>query len=396
MISPRFFAGLSLVLSLPIAAMAAAPKLAGVGAAMQATVDAHEVAGAVTLVATKDKILHLEATGMADLASKRPMETDAMFWLASSTKPITATAVLMLVDEGKLSLSDPVAKFIPAFAELKTPSGKPANLTIQHLLTHTSGLAEIKRGSYAGKKNLTETIDSYFPAAPMIFEPGERWKYTSFGFDTAGRIVEIVSGKSYDAFLQERIFDPLGMKDTTFYTSDEQQGRLAVCYATNNATKELQPRALQFGRPVRGQFPPVPGGGLHATASDLARFGQMLLNRGVVAGKRYLSEASYQRLTTVCTGDLSTGYSTGQFNQVLGWGAGAFVLRAPHDGVTAMLSPGSFGHPGACGTELIVDPVKGRVYVLMIQRANLPDNFENEPARALVQSAATALATAQN
>jgi CubicO group peptidase (beta-lactamase class C family) len=370
----------------------AAPQLPGVGAAMQANIDAHEVAGAVTVVATKDKIIHLEATGVADLANKKTLAADAMFWLASTTKPITATAVLMLQDEGKLRLSDPVAKYIPQFAELKTPSGKPANLTIEQLLTHTTGLAEIKRGSYAGKKNLEETIASYFPAAPMLSEPGERWKYTSFGFDTAGRIVEIVSGKSFDAFLQERLFDPLGMKDTTFYTSDEQQQRLVVNYARNNATRELEPRAHQFGRPVRGQFPPVPGGGLHSTASDVARFGQMLLNRGVFEGKRYLSEDAYKILTTMHTGELATGFSTGQFNKVLGWGMGAYVLRAPHEGVTAALSPGTFGHPGACGTSLIVDPVKGFVYVLMIQRSNLTDNFENETARAFVQAAAASLA----
>ena len=370
----------------------AAPQLPGIGAALQATVEAHEVAGAVTLVATKDKILHLEATGFATLADKKPLEPDAMFWLASTTKPVTSVAVLMLQDEGQLSLSDPVAKYLPAFAGLKTPSGQPANLTIAQLLTHTSGLAEIKRGSYALKKDLAEVIDSYFPAAPMLFEPGERWKYTSFGFDVAGRIVEIVSGKSFDAFLQERLFDPLGMKDTTFFTSDDQQRRLVTNYARNSATGELEPRAHQFGRPVRGQFPPVPGGGLHSTASDVARFGQMLLNRGVFEGKRYLSAAAYETLTTVHTGGLATGFSTGQFNEVLGWGMGAYVLRAPHAGVSATLSPGSFGHPGACGTHLIVDPAKGLVYVLMIQRSNLSDNFENETARAFLQAAADALA----
>lgn len=359
---------------------------------MQANIAAHEVAGAVTLVATKDKIIHLHATGLADIAAKKPMTTDAMFWLASTTKPITAVAVLMLQDEGKLRLTDPVAKYLPQFAELKTPSGKPSNLTIEHLLTHTSGMAEIKRGSYAGKKDLAETIDSYFPAPPTLFEPGERWKYTSFGFDTAGRIVEIVSGKSFDAFLQERLFGPLGMKDTAFYTTDEQQQRLVVNYARNNTTHELEPRAHQFGRPVRGQFPPVPGGGLHSTATDVARFGQMLLNRGVFDGKRYLSEDAYKILTTVHTGNLETGFSSGQFNRVLGWGMGAYVLRAPHEGLTAHLSAGSFGHPGACGTSLIVDPVKGLVYVLMIQRSNLTDNFENETARAFVTAATSALA----
>lgn len=373
----------------------AAPTLPGVGAAMQKVIDAHEIAGAVTVVATKDKIVHVEANGLADLATKKPMQVNATFWLASVTKPFTAVAALMLQDEGKLNLSDPVAKYLPQFADLKTPSGQPANLTLRHLLTHTSGLAEIQRGAYATKHTLAETIDGYFPAAPMLYEPGTRWKYTSIGFDVIGRIVEIISGKSYDVFLQERLFDPLGMKDTTFYQTDEQFARLATNYGRNSAGNSLDPRALQFGRPVRGQFPPVPGGGLHSTATDVARFGQMLLNHGAFEGKRYLSEAAYQTLTTIQTGDLVTGFSTGQQNKVLGWGTGAYVLRAPHAGASSALSPGSFGHPGACGTHLIVDPVKGRVYVLMIQRPNLPDNFENEPTRAFVSAAAEALSRTQ-
>jgi CubicO group peptidase (beta-lactamase class C family) len=369
----------------------AAPTLPGIGAAMQATVEAHEVAGAITFVATKDRVLHLEATGLADVASHRPMATDTMFWLASSTKPITTTALLMLQDEGKLSVTDPVAKYIPAFADLKTPSGQPANLTIQHLLTHTTGLTDIKRPVYFASKNLAEVVAGYFPAAPMLSEPGERWKYTSFGLDTAGRIVEIVSGKSFDAFLQERIFDPLGMKDTTFYPTDAQVLRLATGYARDRATGALNVQTPVFGRPVRGQFPPVPGGGLFSTAGDLGRFGQMLLNHGVLDGKRYLSEAAYKMMTTVHTGDLLTGYSASQMNHVLGWGLGVFIVRAPHEGVTARLAAGTFGHPGAWGTELIVDPAKGVVYVMMIQRSNLPDNFENEPARVFIESAAAAL-----
>jgi CubicO group peptidase (beta-lactamase class C family) len=381
-----------LVLALPLA-ISAAPTLPGVGVAMQGAIDAHETAGAVTFVATRDKVLHLEADGFADVAAKRPMTPDTMFWLASSTKPITATAVLMMQDEGKLKVTDPVAKYIPEFGDIKTPSGKQANVTIQQLLTHTSGLADIKRPVYFASKNLADVIAGYFSSlTPMLAEPGERWKYNSFGLDTAGRIVEIVSGKPYDVFLQERIFGPLGMKDTTFFPSDAQQARLAVGYSKDRSGQGMNVQAPTFGRPVRGQFPPVPGGGLFSTAPDLGRFGQMLLNRGNFEGRRYLSEASFQQMTTVHTGDLLTGYSAGQMNHVLGWGLGVFIVRAPHEGLTAPLSAGTFGHPGAWGTDMIVDPVKGVVYVMMIQRSNLPDNFENEPARVFVQAADAALA----
>lgn len=371
----------------------AAPALPAVSAAMQATVDAREIAGAVTLVATRDKVVHLEATGSAELASKKPMETDAMFWLASASKVVAGVAVLMLQDEEKLNLSDPVAKYFPAFADLKTPSGKPANLTIADLLTHTSGLADHKRTVYFSSKSITEVVDAYFPIPPMLAEPGERWKYTGIGFDLAGRIIEMITGKPYETFVRDRLFTPLGMKDTTFFPSEAQQRRMAANYAKDRGPGgSLNMQPLMIGMPAPGKFPPHPGGGLFSTASDVGRFGQMLLNRGMLDGKRYLSEGAYKTLTTVHTGDLATGFSTGQFNKVLGWGFGAYVLRAPQAGVSAALSAGSFGHPGACGTHLIVDPVQGFVYVLMIHRPNLPDNFENEPTRALVQAAKNALA----
>lgn len=366
----------------------ATPVLPGIGAAMQKEVLAQEVAGAVTLVTTKDKIVHLEATGFADLEAKKAMEPDAMFWLASTTKMVTGLAVLMLQDEGKLNVADPVAKYIPEFASLRTPSGKPANITIAQLLTHTSGLAEINQAAYASVKNLTQLIGGYFPAPPLKFEPGAQYAYTSFGFDVAGRIVEVASGRTFDDFLQERLFDPLAMKDTTFYPTDAQQRRLASNYARNRSTGLLERRPTLppgMSRPLRGQVPPVPAGGLFSTAEDLARLGQMLLNRGVLDGRRYLSETSYRVLTTVQAGDLPTPER--------GWGMGVYIVRVPHEGTTATLSAGAFGHPGAAGTHVIIDPVKGVAYVMLVQRPNLPSNFENEPIRVFLQAAAEALAS---
>jgi CubicO group peptidase (beta-lactamase class C family) len=375
----------------------AAPTLPGIGAAMQAVVDERQVSGAVTLVATKDKVVHLEATGLADLENQKPMEPDAMFWIASTTKVVTGVAVLMCQDDGKLKVTDPVANYIPEFASLKTPSGKPANLTIEQLLTHTSGAGEINRANYASVNNLSELIASYFPAPPMLFEPGEHWKYSGITVDTAGRIVEIVSGKTFDRFVQERLFDPLGMKDTTFYPNETQQRRMAACYRKNISTGglELQPQPIvaMLGRKPVGKLPPLPVGGLYSTAQDLGQLGQMLLNGGRWEGKRYLTDAAYKTLTSVHTGDLQTGFSRAQLNQVLGWGLGVYVLRAPasHGGVSSLLSPGTFGHPGALGTHLMVDPVKGVTYVMMVQRANLSDNFENLVARAFLQAATNAL-----
>ncbi len=172
------------------------PRLPGIGEAMQAAVDAREIAGAVTVVVDKDKVLHLQANGWADIATQKPMQADSLFWIASMTKPVTAAAILMLQDDGKLDVTDPVAKYIPAFADLKTPSGKPANLTIVQILTHTSGLGEVPADQASRARTLADMVPLWL-AAPMQYEPGAKWQYTQSGINLAGRIVEVVSGMSW-------------------------------------------------------------------------------------------------------------------------------------------------------------------------------------------------------
>src|SRR6478735_4675605 len=262
---------------------AAELTLSGVGTAMQEMMSKNEISGAVTVVVSKDKVLHLECTGLADVASKKPMSPDTHFWIASMTKPITATAVLMLQDEGKLKVGDPVSKYIPEFAELKTPSGKPANLTITQILTHTSGLGEAS-GPAAQKAKTLADLEKIWLATPMQYEPGEKWKYTQSGINAAARIVEVVSGMTFDAFVQKRIFDPLGMKDTTFYPGEAQAARRVTAYAKNKETGALDPvppRELYEGTRNR---PPQGNGGLYSTPRDYARFCQMLLNGGTLEG----------------------------------------------------------------------------------------------------------------
>ncbi len=386
---PSVFLFASVALAAP-----AAPESPGVAAAMQSMVDAHEIAGAVTLVATGDRIVHLGATGFADVAKRSPMTPDAMFWIASMTKPVTGVAILMLQDDGKLNVNDPIAKYIPEFAALKTPSGKPANLTIAQLLNHTSGLADPKLAATVSVKTLQDYARVCL-SEPMQFEPGTAWRYTSSGFNVAGLIVEIAGGQPFETFLQERLFAPLGMTDTTFYPDEAHQNRLARSYRANPAagTLTVQSGFGSFGpMPTPGHAIALGAGGLFSTASDYARFCQMLLNGGTLDGRRYLSAGAYRALTTVCTGDLPTGYTKTKLNHVLGWGLGAAVVQAPAGGVSALLSPGSFGHPGAFGTAAWIDPVKGAIYVMMVQRPNMPDNFENPPALAFVRAAAAALA----
>jgi CubicO group peptidase (beta-lactamase class C family) len=362
---------------------------------MEAMVAKREIAGAVTVVMAKDKLLHVENTGMADVASGRAMKPDTLFWIASMTKPVTGVAVLMLQDEGTLHASDPVAKYLPEFAALKTPSGKPANLTIAQVLTHTSGLGEAAPAGAQTVKTLAELVPLWL-AAPMQYEPGEKWKYTQSGINAAARIVEVVSGMTFDALLQQRLFGPLGMKDTTFYPSAEQNARRATGYAKNKDTGALDAVPPRDGYEGARTRPPLGNGGLYSTPRDYARFCQMLLAGGTLDGRRYLSAEAMKYLSTPQTGDLPTGFFQGENygnrGANYGWGLGTCVLRQPHEGVPAMLSPGTFGHGGAWGTQAWIDPVKGVAYVLMVQRANFPNSDASDVRRAFQEAAAAALA----
>jgi CubicO group peptidase (beta-lactamase class C family) len=359
----------------------APPQIAVVSRAMQDCINRKEIAGAVTLVASRDEVLHLAANGQADIATHAPMREDSIFWIASMTKPVTAVAILMLQEEGKLSVDDPVAKYLPELADVKTTNGTPGNLTLKELLTHTSGLSDATPEQYRLAKNLADLIPIY-AQQPLQFTPGSRWQYCQSGINSLGRIVEIVSGKSYPKFLQERIFSPLKMKDTTFYPTEAQVARLAKSYESTNGMLEEVPISILRGHsPTFRDRYPAPNGGLFSTASDYGRFCQMLLNQGSLDGRQYLKPESVQLMSRIQTGNLKTGFTDGN-----GWGLGVCVVREPQ-GVTAMLSPGSFGHGGAYGTQAWIDPVKGLVYVLMVQRSNFPIS-DSSDVRAAFQSAA--------
>src|SRR5688500_1598896 len=272
-----------LAFSTTVIAIGQSATLPGIGAAMEAMIAKNEIAGAVTAVVTKDRVLHLETTGYADVAAKRPMRLDTLFWIASMTKPVTGVAILMLQDEGKLTVADPVAKYLPEFANLKTPSGKPANLTIVQILTHTSGLGEAPTPVPQNVQTLADLVPIWL-ASPMQYEPGEKWKYTQSGINAAGRIVEVVSGMTFDVFLQQRLFEPLGMKDSGFYPTDAQRARLATGYAKNKDTGALEPVPPRAGYEGTRDRPPQGNGGLYSTPQDYLRFCQMLLSGGTFEG----------------------------------------------------------------------------------------------------------------
>jgi len=361
------------------------PAVRSISARMRKYVSAKEVAGVVTLVATHNSFLHLDATGHAALNPAEPMQTDSIFWIASMSKPILATLLLMLQDEGLLSVDDPVEKYLPEFKELKTADGKPARVTIRHLLTHTSGMGEITLAQAKECKTLTDVIPLYV-AKPVRFEPGSKWTYCQSGINTGGRIVEVVTGEPLDKLLKRRLFDPLSMKDTTFYLTERQLPRLAKSYRRTDKgeLEEAEIRFLNGKSPTSQDRFPAPNGGLFSTALDYARFCQMVLRGGELDGKRYLKPETVKLMTTIQTGDLKTGFTAGN-----GWGLGWCVVREPQ-GVTAMLSPGSFGHGGAYGTQAWIDPVAKRIYILMVQRANFENSDASEVRKGFQEAASEA------
>ncbi len=379
----------------PLVLRAADPALPAVDQAMEAMIRDREIAGAVTIVVDRTSLLHVGTVGYADVATKRPMTPDTLFWIASMTKPITAVALLMLQDEGKLNVSDPASKYLPELAALKTPSGRPAQPTLAHLLTHTSGMGEAGGPGAAAAKTLADLVPLWV-AAPMQFETGERWSYCQSSINAAARVVEVVSGKPFETFLAERLLGPLGMRDTTFYPDEAQRARLATAYSRNATNATLEPQAPRLDL-ARRDRPPLGNGGLFSTPRDYARFCQMLLGGGALDGHRYLSAASLRLLTTPQTGDLATGFfqseTFGRHGTNYGWGLGTCVLKAPHAGVASMLSPGTFGHGGAWGTQAWMDPVRGIGFLLMVQRSNFPNSDASPVRRAFQETAVSALSS---
>ncbi len=360
------------------------PVVDSINAALQPFVDNHEISGAVTLVVDRNAVKHLGVIGLADLETGQPMQPETMFWIASMTKPISATAILMLQDEGLLSVDDPVSKYIPAFADVRLKNGERPQtvMTIRHLLTHTSGLDQMSVWKQSPPPN-TRTLEAaanVLAATPLHFEPGTQWEYGQ-GISVAGRIAEIVAGRPFDQFLSERMLQPLKMEHTTFTLNAEQARLCATVYGLNGEQTGLVAAANQHVSPEPGiQQTPNPSAGLFSTARDYGRFQQLILNEGRAAGKQLISAESLKLLTTIQTGDIVTGFTPGN-----GWGLGWCVVREPQ-GVSAMLNPGSCGHGGAYGTQAWIDRERGLGMVLMIQRKDLK-NSDDSPLRKAFQQA---------
>lgn len=364
--------GLLLVLGV----WAKGPQDAAIAAKMREMIAAHEVPGAVTVVATPKGIAHLGVTGKAGPgANAKPLRKDSIFWIASMTKPITAVAVLMLQDEGKLSIDDKLSKHVPAFA------AEQGAVTLRHMLTHTSGMGEATAAETKDARTLADLVPVY-ASKPLGFAPGSQWRYCQTGINMLARVVEVVSGQSFPDFIAARLLRPLKMKDTTFYLSEAQMPRLVTpARREGDQLVEAQIGLLQGKPPTSTDRYPAANGGLFSTGPDYARFARMLLRGGELDGRRYLSPESFKLMTTIQTGDLKAGFIPGH-----GWGLGVGVVRTP-EGQTAMSQPGTFGHGGAYGTQAWIDPKSGVALILMVQRANFR-NSDDSPVRLAFQTAA--------
>ncbi len=346
---------------------------------LQKFVDEQQIAGAVTLIATPGNVVQITTTGMADIEAKRPMREDTLFRIASMTKLITATALMQLVEQRKIALDDPVEKYIPAFKDQKIhkkPIARP--ITVRDVMTHTAGVISPDAKKTA---DLTlEQIVNQMGELGLEFEPGSKWKYSN-GLTIAGRLIEVVSKESYADYLQRHIFEPLDMPDTTFTLTKEQAARLAVTYKPGKEPGTLE--AVEIPDPTVPRTP-GPSGGLFSTARDQARFYQAILDGGKLGDVRILKADTVQTMLMPQTGELVTGFTPG--NQ---WGLGWCVVQRPQ-GVTRLLSPGTYGHGGAWGTQGWIDPQRKLIFVLMIQRQGFGNSDGSDVRDAFTEVALTA------
>jgi len=332
------------------AADIAGPSLATVA---KPWLDDGTIAGAVVLVTDCEQTLLCEAAGAADIATARPMAADSLFWIASMTKPMTAAAVMILVDERKVKLDEPVATYLPEFRGLVLATGaKPARLiTVRDLLAHASGLP-FKSPLEAPTLDclpLADAVRSY-AHLKLLFEPGTGYQYSNAGINTAGRIIEVVSGMPFEEFLTSRLFEPLGMRDTTFHPTAAHVARVATAYRhrDDGSLEPVPIDQLKYPLDGPGRFP-MPGGGLFSTADDCGRFCRMLLGEGVAGGVRVLSADSVREMRTRQTPDS--------------------VKKAYGLGVQIQ-ADGRYGHAGAYATDLLIDEGRGVATVWLVQDAD--------------------------
>jgi len=342
------------------------PRVDAIRYAMEKAVAQKQAAGVVTLAMKDGTVIHHDAVGFANLSKQQPMQKNALFWIASMTKSVSTTAIMTLVDEGKLSLDEPASKWLPELGKVKMADGSAPKrpITLRDLMSHTAGIAFPPRKATDGAISLKAyTVELL--KAPLAFEPGSAYEY-GFGITIAGRIAEIVSGKSFEKFVEERITAPLGMKDTTFHPNEAQRSRIAMTYTMNEETKALTPAYNPF---VTGDASVKrmvePSGGLFSTASDMSKFYQMIANKGLWDGRRIVSEGSLKELTSAHkAGDKPISYG-------LGW-----MVNIESQRPAPMMPVGGFGHGGAYATHGGVDTKNGLIMVYLVQNVLVPNSSQ--------------------
>ena len=377
-------------------------RLARIDTAMQRHIDAGDIQGAVTAVARRGKVVHFKAHGLMDVEAERPMARDAVFIMMSSTKPVLGVAAMMMIEEGLIRPNDPVEKYIPEFADMQVAvlaepadedispfrvdrENPPAHrlvpaetpITIQHLLTHTSGLASGGLGSLvSGQGAERDTLASYIPTLgdmALDFQPGSRWTYSGgTGLDVVARIIEIVSGEPYDEFVQKRILDPLEMTDTHYNLPPAKESRRVVI-----AGRDLS-RWMGETTYFSGSY------GLSSTAKDYLHFEQMLLNGGELFGHRLLSPRSVAMMGSDHLDGLYRGFTQTAKGQGFGYTVSVVLDPIAAD---SRRSVGAFGWGGAFGTRSWTDPAEELVGVIMLQQPYGPAqyDFENAVRQAIIE-----------
>jgi len=348
-----------------------AGRLARIPARMKQFVDAGKAAGIVTVVSRHGHLAELDAVGYQDLETKTPMRTDSIFRIASLTKPITCAGIMVLADEGLINVMDPVERYLPEFKGQKvagcgTGSGYDcASVTprrpvsILDLMTHTSGLP----GAFPAARTPPATLaEQVAPAGrlTLLFEPGTAWNYSNVGYAALGRIIEVVAKQPFENFMSERVFVPLGMKDTAFFPEESKRSRIAAVYTDDNGVlKRATSVENQSGPRI-----PAPQGGLFSTADDLLRFNQMILNKGTLNGKRVLSIPASEMMGTSMTGDIKAGFAP-----FAGHGLGYEVIREAR-GTFRYNSIGTIVKGGAYRTYEFIDRARDLVGIILYQLTN--------------------------
>jgi len=391
-------------LSLSVAAQTVRPESVGLSSQrleritelVQENIAQGNITGAVTLVARHGKIAYLEAQGVMDLETRQPMHEDTYFRLASMSKPVGGLAIMMLVEEGKVRLTDPVSDFLPSFKDplvAMAKSDNPADgyytvpaereVTIKDLLTHTSGVMSGGFSNSAGRELSAARHEAGLAwvddlgNAPLEFQPGSRWSYSALaGFDVLSRVVEIASGQNFNDFLKERVFGPLGMDDTFFWPNSDQRQNLVSSYTLGEDGLQLRNNPDSMSSPVYYSA----AGGLMSSAESYAQFAMLLAGEGELNGVRLLGTRTMEVMRSEWIPDTLPGRNPGE-----GYGLSVRVVTDPI-AMGSLLNEGTFGWSGAYGTHLIVDPVEDLVALMFIQtpiRTMRPE-FERAVMQAIV------------